>query len=77
MILGIVFVLFAQLILVPIVFSVDKTNNKVLSLFGYIPPLEIGELAGKCEKFITNYIEDKNEKQEIFTEKPSDFRKFY
>ena len=69
MILGIIFVFCAQLILVPIIFSVHKTNNKVLSLFGYIPPSEIKELVGKCEIFILNFLEVKNEKLEISMEK--------
>ena len=69
MILGIIFVFCAQLILIPIIFSVHKTNNKVLSLFGYIPPFEIKELVGKCEIFIVNFLEAKNEKLEISMEK--------
>ena len=36
MIGGIGFTLFSQIILIPIVFSVHKTNNRVPSLFGYI-----------------------------------------
>ena len=75
MILGIIFVFCAQIILVPIVFSVHKTNNKVLSLFGYIPPAEITELAGKCERFIINHLEDKNEKKETL-EKKSDIKSY-
>ena len=52
MILAIVFLVISQLILIPIVFQVIKTNNRVLSLFGFIPSSEIKELAVKCEKFI-------------------------
>jgi hypothetical protein len=64
MILGIVFLILAICILIPIVFSVHKTNNKVLSLFGTIPLAEIRELAFKCERYIVNYLEDSNEKKE-------------
>ena len=63
MILGIVFLILAIFILIPIVFSVHRTNNRVLSLFGTIPLLEIRELALKCEKYISNFLEDQNEKR--------------
>jgi len=36
MICGILFTVVSQIILIPIVFSVYRTNNKVLALFGYI-----------------------------------------
>lgn len=64
MILGIIFLCLAIFILIPIVFSVHKTNNRVLSLFGTIPLLEIRELASKCEKYISNFLEDKNDKHD-------------
>lgn len=64
MILGIVFLILAIAILIPIVFSVHRTNNRVLSLFGTIPLIEIRELASKCEKYISNFLEDKNDKKE-------------
>lgn len=37
-------VILAIIVLIPIVFSVHKTNNKVLSLFGEIPKTQIGKL---------------------------------
>ena len=55
-------------VLIPIVFSVHRTNNRVLSLFGSIPLLQIRELATKCEKYIVDFLEDKNEKKEEFEE---------
>ena len=64
MILGIVFLIIAIVILIPIVFSVHRTNNRVLSLFGTIPLIEIRELASKCERYISNFLEDKNEKRD-------------
>jgi len=60
LILGILFLFLSICILIPIVFSVHKTNNRVLSLFGTIPLIEIRELAIKCEKYIGNFLEDKN-----------------
>ena len=45
-----------QIILIPIVFSVIKTNNKVLSLFGFIPVQEIKELTARCELFIKEFL---------------------
>jgi PAS domain S-box-containing protein len=69
MILGICFLFLSQMVLIPIVFSVHKTNNKVLSLFGYIPAAEITELANKCERFIVKHLEDRSEKKEYSFEK--------
>ena len=68
MILGIVFLMLSITVLIPIVFSVHRTNNRVLSLFGSIPLLQIRELATKCEKYIVDFLEDKNEKKEEFEE---------
>jgi len=44
MALGIVFTAVSQCILLPIVFSVHRTNTKVLSLFGYIHQKDVKEL---------------------------------
>ena len=76
MILGIVFLTVAIGVLIPIVFSVQKTNNKVLSLFGIIPMIEIKELSDKCEKYINNFLEEKNNKEEI-NDKPSSLEFFF
>ena len=54
----------SQGILIPIVFKVHRTNNQVLSLFGGIPINEIKELAFKCEKFVTQFLEEKQDKKE-------------
>lgn len=51
MILGIVVLLLSLVILIPYVFKVHKTNNRVLSLFGMIPVNEIKELASRCEAY--------------------------
>ncbi|EAR83935.1 PAS domain S-box protein (macronuclear) [Tetrahymena thermophila SB210] len=59
MIIAIIFLVISQLILIPIVFNVIKTNNRVLSLFGYIPNSEIKELAMKCERFIQDFLAQK------------------
>ena len=69
MIVACILLVISQFILVPIVFSVHKTNNKVLSLFGYIPTLEIHELAQKCERYIVNHLEERTEKREFSFEK--------
>lgn len=64
MIVGLLVLFLSQLVLIPIVFSVHRTNNKVLSLFGYIPVNEINELASRCERFIQKYLEDYQDKRE-------------
>jgi hypothetical protein len=69
MIVGLIILFLSQLILIPIVFSVQRMNNKVLSLFGYIPLNEISELASKCERFIQKYLEDYQDKRENSLEK--------
>lgn len=72
LILGLVILFISQMILIPIVFSVHRTNNKVLSLFGYIPIDEINELAGRCERYIQKYLDDYQEKREFSVEKSAD-----
>ncbi|EGR30230.1 PAS domain S-box family protein [Ichthyophthirius multifiliis] len=64
MIIGILFFILSQFILIPIVFQVIKTNNRVLSLFGYIPIVEIKYLSYKCDKFIQLFIKQENYQQE-------------
>jgi hypothetical protein len=54
----------SQIVLIPIVFQVHKTNNRVMSLFGIIPISEIRELASKCEKYMQRFLEDKSEKKD-------------
>jgi len=58
MILGITFIVLAQLIIVPKIFSVNTTNMKVLSLFGYILPQEVQKLADQCENYIYTYLDE-------------------
>jgi len=45
-------------VLVPIVFQVHKTNDRVLSFFGYIPIIEIEDLADKCDIYMDRWLED-------------------
>jgi len=61
MIVALVVLVISDLILIPIVFQVHKTNDRVLSFFGFIPITEISELAAKCEQYMLNYIEDHKE----------------
>ena len=58
MIVAIIVIALSDMILIPIVFSVHKTNDRVLAFFGFIPISEITELAAKCERYVQNYIED-------------------
>lgn len=64
MIVGIIVLIISDIILIPIVFSVHKTNNRVLSLFGFIPSNEIDELASKCEEYMEKYLEDHKERRD-------------
>ena len=64
MAIAVFFLVISQVILIPIVFQVHKTNNRVMSLFGIIPIAEIKELAAKCERYIQKFLEDKNEKKD-------------
>jgi hypothetical protein len=72
MIAGILLLFLSELILIPIVFSVHRTNNRVLSLFGFIPLGEITELAAKCEHYMDTYLEDHREKKEYSYEGSED-----
>ena len=58
MLVGITFLLAAMLIMLPKIFSVNKTNMKVLSLFGYILPQEVQKLAEKCEQYMEEYLDE-------------------
>mgnify|MGYP007016668501 FL=1 len=64
MIAALVLVFIFEFAIVPSIFSVQKTNNRVLSLFGYIPEASIDELAEKCEIFLENYIDDRSERRD-------------
>lgn len=60
--LGLLFI--GVMLILPIVFSVQRTTNKVLSLFGYIPVNDIQDLAVKCEDFMSEYLgEGKHERE--------------
>lgn len=72
MVVGIVVLVISELILIPIVFSVHKTNNRVLSLFGYIPTNEIDQLAAKCEEYMEKYLEDHKERRDYSFEGSED-----
>ena len=60
MLCGIVFTVISQCILLPIVFSVHRTNNKVLSLFGYIHEKDVKVLEKRCEDYIQDHLQDEN-----------------
>ena len=64
MIVALVVVAVSMVIIVPFVFSVQKTNNRVLSLFGYIPRNDINLLADKCERYLDTYLEDRDERRD-------------
>ena len=61
MILGVVAILLLTVFLLPIVFSVHKTNNKVLSLFGNIQYPEIKGLITKCENYLENFLNEEKD----------------
>jgi len=61
MIVALIVLVISDMILIPIVFQVHKTNDRVLSFFGFIPISEISELAAKCEQYMLNFIEDHKE----------------
>mmetsp|Transcript_30138 Transcript_30138/g.27497 ORF Transcript_30138/g.27497 Transcript_30138/m.27497 type:complete len:92 (-) Transcript_30138:1826-2101(-) len=52
MIVSVIILVIFLVILIPITFAVYKTNNKVMSLFGYINFEDIEEMIGRCEIFI-------------------------
>ncbi len=58
MILGIAFLVLTSFLIIPKIFNVNRTNMKVLSLFGYIPPEEVEELADRCEQYIQVYLDE-------------------
>jgi hypothetical protein len=71
MICGIMFTVISQMVLIPIVFQVYKTNNRVLELFRYITPEQNESLFKACEDFIEKFIPDESKNEYKFTEKVS------
>lgn len=61
MIVAISVLFLSQLILIPIVFDVHKTNSTVLSYFAMIPPDEIRVLTVKCERFQFDFLNEKGD----------------
>lgn len=61
---AILFIIIAQFLMLPKIFSVNKTNMKVLALFGWIPPEEVDELAEKCEHYMITYLDEITAKRE-------------
>jgi hypothetical protein len=53
---------FPQFYLVSSIQKVHNINNKVISLFGYIPMEDLQELVKKCEFFIFKYTEESEKK---------------
>lgn len=51
----------SQALLLPIVFSVQRTNAIVLSFFAIVPMDEILSFANRCERFLLFYVERKQE----------------
>lgn len=64
MALAIGFLALSLIILIPYVFKVHKTNNRVLSLFGKISLNEIKELVARCEVYSIKFIDDKKKDDE-------------
>jgi hypothetical protein len=60
MCIGIIFTILSQCILLPIVFSVHRTNNKVISLFGYIHENDVKVLEKRCQTYILDHLQDEN-----------------
>lgn len=71
MICGIMFTVISQMVLIPIVFQVYKTNNRVLELFRYITPEQNESLFKACEDFIEKFIPDESKNEYKFAEKVS------
>ena len=58
MIIAIIMVIISSFIILPVVFSINKTAMQVLSLFGYIPMREINDMIYKCEKYLDDNLDD-------------------
>ena len=59
MILSIVFLIGSLIVQIPIVFSVNKTNNNVLTTFAMIPLIDINNFVKRCELFKAEYLDEK------------------
>jgi len=58
LITSILILVLSLFLLIPITFAVLKANNRVMSLFAFIPQSEINELIVKCEIFIETFLQE-------------------
>jgi hypothetical protein len=65
---SIVIILLSVPILFPAVNSVNKSKDKVLTLFIEIPNALITELASRCEVFLQSFYTDDNQDDEVKSE---------
>ena len=61
MVIAIVFILLSEGIILPMIFSVQKSNATVLGFFSIVPVEEIKMFAFKCETYLKVYIERKKD----------------
>jgi len=58
MIVCLAVLVFSLVILIPVTNLVYKTNDRAMSLFGYLSLKDIDSMAEKCEEFLENYLQD-------------------
>ena len=58
MIIGITLIVASMFVIMPKTLSVYQTNIQVLSLFGFIHPKLVKDLAAKCDEFINMYLDE-------------------
>lgn len=61
MIVGLALLIVSELILLPIIFSIHRTNICMLSLFGYIPSNDVNALINAYDDYMENYLADYQE----------------
>ncbi|EGR28256.1 PAS domain S-box family protein [Ichthyophthirius multifiliis] len=64
MIIGIFFVVASSMIILPMIFSIQKSNACVLGFFSIVPIEEIKAFSQKCEIYLKIYIERKPDEAE-------------
>ena len=59
MIVAIVMIFLSQMVIIPIIFAVQKSSSGVLAFFAAVPLTELEVFALKCEVYLKVYIERK------------------
>ena len=59
MILGLVILTTSLFLIIPTIYQISKANKMVISVFGYIPVEDIGELIYQSEAYLNIFLDER------------------